>query len=155
MGLASHWCWFGLVYPTGGTPGKREYSMIYSKDAYSTDTFDPEYYSYCPDAEAFNKTLVRGKILICNFLQLFTGGAGIEIDDAIVTAKKLGAVGLIIVSPEIAESSQQPKSTILDPRPYSLPTTFITDTDASLVSTHVCVRVSACVYVFICICGYR
>ena len=83
--------------------------MIYSKDAYiteSTDTFDPEYYSYCPDAEAFNKTLVRGKILICNFLQLFSGGAGIEIDDAIVTAKKLGAVGLIIVSPEIAESSQ-------------------------------------------------
>lgn len=120
--------------------------MIYAKDAYimqSADTFDPEYYSYCPDAEAFNRTLVHGKILICNFLQLFTDGAGIEISDAIATATKLGAIGLIIVSPEVAEASQQTKSQILDPRPYSIPATFITDTDASLVSSH---DVNLCLY---------
>ncbi|MCO5604332.1 hypothetical protein L7F22_058497 [Adiantum nelumboides] len=119
---------------SGGTPGGRLYPLIYSKDAFieqATSTFDTDYYSYCPDPQAFNKSIVKGKILICNFMQIFTGGAGAEINDAIATAKNLSAVGLLIISPD-SEPSQQ-KSPVLDPSPYSIPATFITDPDASLI----------------------
>lgn len=119
---------------SAGTPNGQLFPLVYSKDAYidqTTSTFDPEYYSYCPDPQAFNKSIVAGKILICNFMQMFTGGAGTEIDDAIATAKNLSAVGLVIISPD-SDSSQQ-KSMALDPSPFSMPATFITDADASLI----------------------
>ncbi|KAH6556750.1 hypothetical protein KP509_1Z158500 [Ceratopteris richardii] len=119
---------------SAGTPDGRLYSLVYSKDAYisqNANTFDMDYYSYCPDPRAFNKTIVEGNILICNFMPVFTEGAGIEIRDVMITAKSLNAVAVIIITPN--SESYQSKSSILDPIPFSLPATLITDVEASLI----------------------
>ncbi|XP_024526147.1 subtilisin-like protease SBT2.5 [Selaginella moellendorffii] len=123
------------VYGTGltaGTSARKLYPLIYSQDAYiaGVTSFDQEFYSYCSDPSPFNKTLVSGKILICNFVDYFSGGAVTQIEGALATAIATGAAGLLIVFPTSAEKTPT-KDTVFDPIPFTIPASFVVDPNAS------------------------
>ncbi|KAL3681071.1 hypothetical protein R1sor_024027 [Riccia sorocarpa] len=116
---------------SAGTPGDGFYPLIHAEDAFlnHTSTYDAEYYSYCEDASPFNRALVAGKILICNFVEYYSGGAAAQFQAALSTAKNLSAVGLIIVREP--NDVGRDKSNSFDPIPFTMPASFVMDANAS------------------------
>ncbi|CAM6128487.1 unnamed protein product [Calypogeia fissa] len=116
---------------SAGTPGKYLHQLIYAEDAFvnSTSAYDAEYFSYCQDPAHFRATLVKGRILICNFVEYFSGGAAAQFQAALTTAQKLEAVGLLILT-ESSDGGRE-KVNSFDPIPFSLPASFVSDTNAA------------------------
>jgi hypothetical protein len=122
-----------MLLTAAGTPRNSMYQLVYAEDAFAsrTSTYDAEYFSYCQDPSPFKVTLVTGRILICNFVEYYAGGAAAQFQAALSTAEKLKAVGLLILT-EASDAGHQ-KGNSFDPIPFSLPATFVTDNDAAQV----------------------
>ncbi|KAL2620970.1 hypothetical protein R1flu_001175 [Riccia fluitans] len=116
---------------SAGTPGEEFYPLIHAEDAFlnHTNAYEAEYYSYCQDASPFNRSLVAGKILICNFVEYYSGGAAVQFQAALITAKNLSAVGLIILREPT--DVWRDKSNSFDPIPFTMPASFVMDANAS------------------------
>ncbi|KAJ7566579.1 hypothetical protein O6H91_02G109400 [Diphasiastrum complanatum] len=115
-----------------GTKGQKLYPLIYSVDAFiSGSSFDKEYYSYCPDPTAYNATLIKGKILICNFVEYFSGDAVAQLENALATARNTSAAGLLVVSQGVQLIQQ--RSGLYDPIPFKIPGSFLQDANASML----------------------
>lgn len=116
-----------------GTPGKYLHQLIYAEDAFanSTSAYDAEYFSYCQDPSPFKAALVKGRILICNFVEYYSGGAAAQFQAALSTAERLEAVGLLLLT-EVSDAGHE-KGNSFDPIPFSLPASFVADTTAAKV----------------------
>jgi hypothetical protein len=93
---------------------------------------DAEFFSYCQNAAPFNATLVRNKILVCNFVEYSGGGAASEFQKAVEVASSLNASGLIVLNKASLLSLKLQRVT-MDPVPYFLPTVFIPNSDSATV----------------------
>jgi hypothetical protein len=117
-----------------GTSPLTWHHLIYAEDAFSNDTLglDAEFFSYCQTVASFNATLVRNKILACNFVEYSGGGAASEFQKAIEVASSLNASGFIVLNKASLLSLKLQRVT-MDPVPYFLPTVFIPNSDSATV----------------------
>jgi hypothetical protein len=102
-----------------------------------TEGLDAEFYSYCQNPAPFNATIVRGKVLMCNFVEYSGGSAAAEFENAVKVATSLKAAGLIMLN-KASLLSMKLQRVSMDPVPYSIPTAFIPDSDAASVRFHSC-----------------
>lgn len=118
-----------------GTPGDDWYPLIHAQDAFlnGTSAYDSEYFAYCQDPSPFNATLISGKILICNFVDYFSGAISTQLNNAIVSAKNNSAIGLIMLA-QVSEDVPHEHEISFDPIPFTFPTTFITNSSLSKVN---------------------
>lgn len=123
-----------MFISAAGTPGQLWHHLIYSEDALNIDSqgLDAEFFSYCQNEAAFNATLVRNKILMCDFVEYSAGGAASEFQRAVETATSLNAAGLIVLN-KATLLNLNLKRISLDPIPFTLPAVFIADSDAATV----------------------
>nr|XP_024378520.1 subtilisin-like protease SBT2.6 [Physcomitrium patens] len=118
--------------PAAGTRPPIWYHLIYAEDALNNDTedLDAEFYSYCQNLAPFNATLVRNKVLMCNFVEYSGNSAAAEFENAVKVATSLNAAGLIMLN-KASSLSMKLQRVSMDPVPYSLPTAFIPDSDGA------------------------
>lgn len=117
-----------LLFSSAGTDESKLYKLIHAHHALSNDTTvaDDMYVGECQDASKFNKSLIKGNLLMCSYSIRFVLGLS-TIKQASETAKNLSAAGVVFYMDPFVIGFQ------LNPVPMKMPGIIIASTNDSKV----------------------
>lgn len=117
-----------LVFCPAGTDEDSMYTLVSAIHALNTTAASNDMYiSECQDAGSFNRSVVKGNLLICSYSIRFVLGLS-TIKQALETAGNLSAAGVVFYMDPYVIGFQ------LNPIPMSIPGIIIPSPDDSKVS---------------------